>query len=292
MTLAASPNYSRSEIDATRAGIGLRSPHYLALASAVPRISFFEVHSENYFGDGGAPLNWLTQFRERYPMSLHGVGLSLGRADNLDQTHLQKLKRLVDRFEPTLVSEHICWVGVGGRMLNDLLPVPYTSESLDLVVSHVQETQDFLQRKILVENVSSYLEFTESDIPEWEFVAEVAKRAGCGILLDVNNIYVNSRNHGFDADTYLNAIPADAVGEIHLAGFQESGALLIDTHGDSVSEAVWSLYEKTIAHMGAKPTLIEWDTNIPPLDVLLAEAEVANAKLNALTAQTKALRAA
>jgi uncharacterized protein (UPF0276 family) len=257
-------------------GIGLRAPHYRALQEftfgSTPSPAFLEVHSENFFGEGGQPWAYLDWFRARYPISVHGVGLSIGSADDLSLVHLQKLKRLVDRVEPAFVSEHLCWVGVGGRYLNDLLPIPYTAAALNHVVAHVDQVQSFLQRPILVENVSSYLEFSASTIPEWEFVAEVARRAGCQILLDVNNIYVNSVNHGFNAHTYLEAIPADAVGEIHLAGFQDTGEILIDTHGARVSDPVWKLYRAATDRFGAVPTLIEWDTDIPPLPILLEEA--------------------
>lgn len=259
-----------------RAGIGLRPPHYQAMLATAPSVSFLEVHSENFFGDGGQPLKYLRRFREDYPISTHGVGLSLGSTDPLDADHLRKLKRLVDAIDPVLVSEHLCWVGVNGRFLNDLLPLPYTQESLEHVVRRVGELQDFLKRPILIENVSSYLEFVDSTIPEWEFVREVASRSGCQILLDVNNIYVNATNHDFDALTYLDAIAPGSVGEIHLAGFQDTGEVLIDTHGAAVSNEVWHLYEHAIARFGAVPTLIEWDTDIPALTVLLGEAEKAN----------------
>ena len=263
-------------INALRAGIGLRPPHYQALLAQSQDVSFMEIHSENFFGAGGPPRRYLERFREDYAISAHGVGLSLGSADKLNGQHLQKLKHLVDWLEPALVSEHLCWVGVGGRYLNDLLPIPYTEESLAHVVERVSEAQDYLGRKILVENISSYLEFTDSTIPEWEFLREVACRAGCGILLDVNNIYVNAVNHHFDPMLYLAAIPATYIGEIHLAGFQDTGEILIDTHGTAVSDPVWALYKAAIARLGPIPTLIEWDTDIPPLNVLMAEAEKAN----------------
>jgi uncharacterized protein len=266
-------------------GIGLRAPHYRDLqahtANQGAPVDFLEVHSENFFGAGGQPLAYLEWFREIYPLSLHGVGLSIGSADPLNPQHLANLKRLVERFEPTLVSEHLCWSSIGGRFLNDLLPVPYTNEMLKHVVSRVDAVQTMLARPILVENVSSYLEFADSTIPEWEFVGEVARRAGCRVLLDVNNIYVNSINHGFDADAYLNAIPIDAVGEIHLAGYQDTGEILIDTHGDCVSAPVWGLYQRAISRFGPVPTLIEWDTDLPSLDTLLDEAKQARAILAA-----------
>lgn len=263
-------------VTAHSAGIGLRVPHYQQILAESPAVSFLEVHSENFFSDGGQPLKYLARFRRDYPISTHGVGLSLGSTDPLDRNHLRKLKRLIDAIEPMLVSEHLCWTGVEGRCLNDLLPLPYTPEALDWVVSRIGETQDFLQRPILVENVSSYLQFTGSTMPEWEFVREVSRRAGCRILLDINNIYVNAVNHDFDALTYLDAIEPGRVGEIHLAGFQDTGELLIDTHGTAISDEVWSLYEYATTRFGPLPTLIEWDTDIPALGVLLAEAGKAN----------------
>lgn len=278
--------FADQKIDASCAGIGLRAPHYQDLLARTERAGtpgFLEVHSENFFGDGGQPLQYLERFREDYALSTHGVGLSLGSTDPLDRTHLEKLKRLVDRFQPRLVSEHLCWVGVGGRFVNDLLPLPYTEESLAHVSARVAQVQDFLQRKILVENVSSYLEFTESTMPEWVFVNEVAKRAGCGVLLDVNNIYVNATNHGFDAKTFIDAIDPATVGEIHLAGFQDTGDILIDTHGARVHEDVWALYAYAIARLGPVPTLIEWDTDLPALDVLLDEAAHANRVLGGVS---------
>jgi uncharacterized protein (UPF0276 family) len=257
-------------------GVGLRAPHYRALQGidfgSPPAPEFLEVHSENFFGEGGQPLAYLAWFRERYPLSFHGVGLSLGSDDALNPEHLRKLKRLVDRFQPALVSEHLCWVGVNGRYLNDLLPVPYTPDALAHVVDRIDEAQAFLKRRLLIENLSSYLEFSASSIPEWEFVAEVSRRSDCQLLLDLNNIYVNSVNHGFDAVEYVEAIPESAVAEIHLAGFQDTGELLIDTHGATVSAPVWALYEHAIRRFGAVPTLIEWDTDIPELEVLLGEA--------------------
>ena len=257
-------------------GIGLRTPHYQALLAQRPPLAFVEVHSENFFCEGGQPLRYLERFREDYAISTHGVGLSLGSTDPLDATHLKKLKRLVDWLDPMLVSEHLCWVGVNGRFLNDLLPLPYTQEALDHVVSRVQQVQDYLGRQILVENLSSYLEFADSTIPEWEFVSAVAKRGGCRILLDVNNIHVNASNHGFDPIAYINAIEPGSVGEIHLAGFQDTGEILIDTHGSVVSDDVWKLYAHAIRRLGPVPTLIEWDTDIPALDVLLGEADKAS----------------
>ncbi|MEP7069118.1 MAG: DUF692 domain-containing protein [Usitatibacter sp.] len=260
-------------------GIGLRAPHYRELLERRSPLAFLEVHSENYFCAGGAPLAWLERFRASYALSLHGVGLSLGSADPLDERHLGKLDALVRRFEPALVSEHLCWSSVGARHANDLLPLPYTEEALDHVVERIERVQERLARRILVENVSSYLEFAHSTIAEWDFVAEAARRSGCGLLLDVNNIWVNSVNHGFDARRYLASIDAHAVGEIHLAGFERSGELLLDTHGARVSADVWALYAAALARIGARPTLVEWDSAIPPLDVLLDEARIARSHL-------------
>jgi uncharacterized protein (UPF0276 family) len=269
------------ELSLQRAGIGLRAPHYHQLLETRPAVGWLEVHSENFFTAGGPIRNFLQRFRELYPISLHGVGLSLGSTDPLSLTHLAKVKELADRIEPALVSEHLCWCHAGGRHLNDLLPLPYTEEALDHVVSRIGKAQEYLRRQIMVENVSSYLEFVDSTIPEWEFVTEVSRRAGCGILLDVNNIYVSSVNHRFDPDAYLACIPVEAVGEIHLAGFDQTDECLIDTHGNRVADPVWVLYEKALQRFGPKPTLIEWDTDIPALDVLLDEAEKASAFMRA-----------
>lgn len=261
------------------AGIGLRAPHYAALLERRPALAFLEVHSENYFGDGGAPLAWLERFRAHYALSLHGVGLSLGSADPLDERHLARLDALARRFEPALVSEHLCWSSIGGRHANDLLPLPYTRESLDHVVGRVDAVQERLARRILVENVASYFQFADSTMAEWDFVAEVARRTGCGLLLDVNNIWVNAVNHGFDPHRYLEAIDPRHVEEIHLAGFEVGGSCLVDTHGSPVCAEVWNLYEAAIARIGRRPTLIEWDTDIPALDTLLGEAAKAQALL-------------
>ncbi len=267
------------------AGIGLRAPHYRALLETRPAIGWIEVHSENYFGDGGPPLYYLEQARAHYPLSLHGVGLSLGTGDALNMTHLRKLKALIQRFQPGLVSEHLCWSSIGGRYLNDLLPLPYTEEALRHVAGRIRQVQDFLGRQILIENISGYLQYKHSTIPEWEFIAAAAKAAGCGVLLDVNNIYVSAMNQGFNAEHYLRAIPVESVREIHLAGFAVNrypdGDVLIDHHGSPVSEPVWTLYRQALARFGRVPTLIEWDTDIPTLPVLLQQAHQAQRMLEA-----------
>lgn len=267
--------------DPARAGIGLRTPHFEALAARRPPLSFLEVHSENYFADGGPALAWLERFRADYAVSLHGVGLSLGSVEPLDGEHLARLARLASRVEPALVSEHLSWSGVGGRHLNELLPLPFTEEALDHVCGRVAEVQERLGRAILVENISSYVRFAASAIPEGEFVAEVARRTGCGVLLDVNNAWVNAVNHGTDAREFLAAIDPRTVGEIHLAGCTRTPEGLVDTHGAPVFPEVWALYEETIGRLGPVPTLVEWDTDIPALDVLLAEAAHADAILAA-----------
>lgn len=257
------------------AGIGLRAVHYRDVLDTRPAIGWVEVHSENYFGAGGQPHHFLERIRALYPLSLHGVGLSLGSVDSLNQVHLAQLKRLARHYEPHFISDHLCWGSVGERYLNDLLPLPYTEEALQHVCQRIDEAQSVLGREILVENVSSYLQFSHSTIAEWEFLAEVHRRTGCGILLDVNNIYVSSRNHDFDPLAYLSAIPVQAVKEIHLAGFDSNGQILIDTHGKPVSGDVWPLYDQAIARFGATPTLMEWDTDLPALDVLVNEAHKA-----------------
>jgi uncharacterized protein len=257
------------------AGIGLRAPHVARVRAERPAIGWLEVHSENYFVDGGPAIAALEAIRRDYPVSLHGVGLSLGSADALDAGHLARLMHLVSRIDPGAVSEHLCWSHVDGRHLNELLPLPFTEEALALVCERVDTVQSALRRALLVENVSAYVRFDEDAMSEWEFVAAVARRTGCKLLFDVNNVYVNAFNHGFDANAFLAAIPGDAVAEIHLAGFDASGSCLIDTHGARVAPSVWELYRAAIARFGPKPTLIEWDTDIPSLEVLLDEAALA-----------------
>ena len=263
----------------SRAGIGLRAPHYRDVLERLPRVAWLEVHSENYFCEGGRPLDHLERIRAHYPISLHGVGLSLGSADPLDMLHLAKLKALTERVEPGLVSDHLSWSSVDGRHLNDILPLPYTEEALRHFCSRVCEVQDYLGREILIENPSTYLEYVASTIPECEFLREVAAVSGCGILLDVNNIHVSAVNHGFEARAYLDAIPARFVKEIHLGGFTcnetEAGAVLLGTHSNPVADPVWILYARSLERYGEVPTLVEWDRDLPALDVLLGEAALA-----------------
>jgi uncharacterized protein (UPF0276 family) len=259
------------------AGIGLRSEHYVEFIESRPPVGFIEVHSENYFGRGGKPLHFLKLACQSHPLSLHGVGLSIGSVDPLSEPHLARLGELIETLEPALVSDHLCWSSVGGIHANDLLPLPFTEEALSHVVTRVERVQERLRRRILLENVSSYMEYVQSAMPEWEFLVEVARRSGCGILLDVNNIFVSAHNHGFEPLRYLRAIPRQLVEEIHLAGFTRKSVdggteLLIDTHGAPVAQAVWTLYAAALERFGPVPSLVEWDADLPALSVLVAEA--------------------
>jgi len=264
-------------LSGTGTGIGLRQPHYREVFERRPELAFLEVHSENFFLEGGASMHALERARAAYPISLHGVGLSLGSADRLADEHLAKLKRLVDRVEPALVSEHLCWGAVGGTHFNDLLPLPHTVQTLELLARRVDHVQSVLKRRILVENLSAYVEFRDSDMTETAFLAELARRTGCGLLLDVNNLYVNAINFGFDPVARLAELDGSAIGEVHLAGHAVVDDCLVDTHGSLVCDPVWALYAETCRRFGPKPTLIEWDTDLPALDVLLSEATRANA---------------
>ena len=263
-----------------QAGIGLRSPHHEALLAQRPAVGWLEAHAENFFSPGGTHIDQLERLRELYPLSLHGVGLSLGSTDPINGVHLAHLKRLVKRFEPALVSEHLSWSSVAGRFANDLLPMPYTDEAVLHISASIGQVQNELGRQILVENVSSYLTFECSRLSEKEFVASVVAESRCGLLLDLNNIYVSSCNHRFDAGAYLAAMPVEATREIHLAGHMRvpfgSGEILIDTHSTHVCDEVWALYAQTMRLMGDVPTLIEWDADLPSLEVLAAEAKQAD----------------
>jgi len=258
-------------------GIGLRQPHYREVFERRPSLAFLEVHSENFFLEGGAAMHALERAREAYAISLHGVGLSLGSSDTLAEGHLAKLARLVGRIEPALVSEHLCWGGVGGVHFNDLLPLPHTRETLALLADRIDRVQARLKRRILVENLSAYVECRHSEMTETAFLAELARRTGCGLLLDLNNLYVNAINFGFDAAARLGDLDADSVGQIHLAGHTAVDDCLVDTHGALVSDPVWRLYEQACRRFGPRPTLIEWDTDLPALEVLLSEAARAEA---------------
>jgi uncharacterized protein len=274
-----------------RAGIGLRSPHVGEVLAARPALPWLEVHPENYLG-GGPAVRALLTIRGHYPLSVHAVGLSVGSADGVDRRHLGRIKDLVDRVEPSLVSEHLAWSQVGGAYLNHLLPLPYTEESLAVVSRNIDAAQTALGRRVLIENPSGYLRFAMSTIPEPEFLVALVQRTGCGLLCDLNNIYVTSENLGVDPVAYLDAIPPEAVGELHLAGHSANDAdgrtILIDDHGSPVSPAVWALYDHALDRFGPLPTLIEWDTDIPPLEVLLGEAQRADARLQRATSDADA----
>lgn len=267
-------------------GIGLKSSHVQEILHTAPALGFFEVHAENYFVDGGPFHHHLTRIRERYPLSIHGVGLSIGAEAPLDTDHLDALARLLDRYQPQSFSEHLAWSTHGDVFLNDLLPLPYTAATLQRVCDHIDQVQTRLQRRMLLENPATYVEFTASTWSESAFIREVLRRTGCGLLLDVNNVYVSSVNHAFDPQAYLQALPLEAVGEIHLAGFAEAqdGAgdpLLIDSHGAPVAQPVWDLYAFALGLTGPVPTLIERDNDVPALPVLLAEAQAAQTYLQA-----------
>lgn len=264
-----------------RAGIGLRSVHHQALLQDRPAVGWIEAHTENYFHDGGAAVRALEQARSNYPLSLHGVGLGLGSADGLDRGHLERVKRSIARFEPALVSEHACWGQANGEFFNDLLPLPYTDEAVALLARQVSQAQDFLGRRLLIENVSAYVAFEHSHLHEWDFLAAVARESGCGLLLDVNNVYVSACNLGIDARAFIAALPGESVGEIHLAGHarvSREGQLpvLIDDHGSAVCDEVWALYRYALTLLGPRPTLIEWDTDIPSLARLVEESRRAD----------------
>jgi len=255
----------------------LRRDHFERVLSAPTRIDWFEAITENFMVDGGKPRDVLSRVRERYPVVLHGVSLSIGSTDPLNEDYLAALKELAGRVQPAWVSDHLCWAGVGGHYAHDLLPLPYTEEALAHVVARVHRVQERLGRAIALENVSSYVSYRQSTMPEWEFLAEVARRSGCGILLDVNNIYVSARNHGFDARAYIDGVPVDTVWQFHLAGHSDKGDFLLDTHDHPVCDPVWDLYAHAVRRFGPVSTLIEWDDHIPTFERLEEESERARA---------------
>jgi len=265
-------------------GLGFKAEHFAAIRDTRPRLGFFEVHAENYMGAGGPPHRQLTALRQDYALSLHGVGLSIGGPDRPDADHMRRLRELIIRYEPASFSEHLAWSSHGSDYLNDLLPLPYTPETLQLVCDHVDEVQATLGCRLLLENPSTYVLFAQSTLAETEFLAEIARRTGCGLLLDVNNVFVSCTNHRTDPQDWLAAIPLDAVGEVHLGGHASedlpSGPLLIDDHASPVADPVWALYSQTIARAGALPTLVEWDNDVPDFPVLMAEAARAAEILN------------
>ncbi len=257
-------------------GVGLRTKHYSYILEQWPKVDWFEAISENYMDTGGRPIQILEKVRSRYPVALHGVSLSVGSTDPLNLIYLKRLKALADRIDPVIVSDHLCWSGIGGENLHDLLPLPFTEEAIAHVVSRVQQVQEFLGRQILIENVSTYVTYAHSAMPEWEFLSEIAKRSGCSILLDLNNIFVNAANHRFDPLVYLADIPAGKVGQFHLAGHTDMGSFLFDTHSAPVIDPVWELYREALKKWGQIPTLVEWDENIPEFSKL--EEECTRAK--------------
>lgn len=258
-----------------RFGLGLRKPHYAQFVTGEPAVDFVEVISENFMIDGGRPKDILHRVREHYPVALHGVSMSLGSPEGVDPDYLRRLRALIDELQPMLVSDHLCWTRTGGFNSHDLLPLPYTEEALGVVVDNVLRAQDALGRRMLIENPSSYISFRQSEMSEWAFLAELTRRADCGLLLDVNNIYVSACNHGFDAEAYLDGVPWDRVQQIHLAGHTRRGRLRVDTHDQPTPAAVWRLYEIAIRRCGPVAVMIERDDNIPPLDELLDELEIA-----------------
>jgi uncharacterized protein (UPF0276 family) len=265
-------------------GLGLRPDYYDEILQTKPPVDWFEILSENYMVPGGKPLYYLDKLRAHYPLVMHGVSLSLGSTDPLDQTYLQALKRLVDRVEPHWVSDHLCWTGVHGINLHDLLPVPYTKDAVRHIVARIHYVQEFLGRPILIENVSSYLTYTQSELSEWAFILDIVRQSGCSILLDVNNVYVSSVNHGFNPLDYIHALPPNSVTQIHLAGHSNEGDYLIDTHDAPIVQEVWDLYAATIAHLGLISTMIERDDKMPPFESLLAEMNQAKSLAQAVMA--------
>jgi len=256
-------------------GLGLRIPHYQDILDTKPKVDWFEVITENYLVPGGKPLYFLNRVAEHYPIVMHGVSLSIGSSDPLDMDYLRQVKQLAQDVNPVWISDHLCWTGLQGINAHDLLPLPYTDEAINHVVARIERVQDYLGRRILIENVSSYVDFTDSSMPEWVFLREVAERADCLILLDVNNIYVSSVNHEFDPHDYINAMPAERIQQIHLAGHTDHGSYIIDTHDHDVPNPVWDLYRYTIERIGFVSTMIERDDNIPPLSGLLKELDMA-----------------
>jgi uncharacterized protein (UPF0276 family) len=265
-------------------GLGLRTDHYAAILSGEPRVDWFEALTENYLVAGGRPLYHLERIRERYPVVLHGVSLSIGGSDPLDARYLAKLRGLCERIEPAWVSDHLCWTGVDGVNLHDLLPLPYTEDALAHVAQRVQRVQDMLGRRILLENVSSYVGFASSQMGEPEFLASLAERADCDLLLDVNNVYVSAVNHGFDAYAFIDALPAARVRQLHLAGHRDHGSYIVDTHDAPVADPVWKLYEHALRRLGPVATMIERDDNIPPLAELVCELDRARELASAVLA--------
>jgi uncharacterized protein len=273
---------NRAEFSSLGFGVGLRRCHYAQILDEHPTIDWFEVISENFMVEGGRPLQVLEEVRSHYPIVMHGVSLSIGSSDPLNRVYLKQLAATARRFEPAWVSDHLCWTGVGGHNLHDLLPLPYTDEAVRHVAGRIREVQETLERTILIENVSSYIEFTCSRLFEWEFLTAVADEADCAILLDINNIFVNAFNHGLDAVRYIDSVPVERVAQFHLAGHSDHDTYLLDTHDHPISPEVWKLYEHAVGRFGRLPTLIEWDDNIPEFEVLAATANEARRRCEAV----------
>jgi len=267
----------RSDFPMLGYGVGLRRQHYSYVLEARPKVDWFEVISENFMVAGGRALEVLEGVRADYPIAMHGVSMSIGSTDPLDREYLRKLRDLARHFEPAWISDHLCWTGVGGRNLHDLLPLPYTDEAIRHVVARIRNVQDVLERPLLIENVSSYMTFADSTMNEWEFISTIADEADCGILLDINNIYVSAFNHNFDANTYIDAVPGERVVQYHLAGHSDHGTYLLDTHDHPVRDEVWALYERAARRFGAVSALVEWDDNIPEFSELAQTADRARA---------------
>lgn len=267
-------------------GVGLRRPHYAYVLENWPAMDWFEVISENFMVAGGRPLEVLERVRERYPIVLHGVSMSLGSTDPLNRDYLRDLTKLARRFKPRWISDHLCWTGVGGHNIHDLVPLPYTEAVVHHIAERIRQVQDMLELPVLIENISTYIEFKSSTLSEWEFLAAVAEEADCRILLDINNVYVNAYNHNFKPRVYIDAIPVARVAQFHLAGHSDHGTYLLDTHDHPVCEEVWSLYEYAVRRFGAVPTLIEWDDNIPEFAELAATAEIARRRSSAALNET------
>lgn len=275
--MTSSPTTHATALPELGYGLGLRTVHYEEIFAGNPKVDWFEAVSENYLVPGGKPLKMLERVRERYPVVLHGVSMSIGSTDPIDTTYLKQLKALAQRIEPAWVSDHLCWTGIEKQNLHDLMPLPYTAEAVRHVANRVAQVQDYLGRQILLENVSSYLTYSSSEMDEWQFIAAIAEEADCQILLDINNIYVSAFNHGFDARTYLERIPAKRVQQFHLAGHDNCGDYIVDTHDAPVIDAVWDLYAAAVRRFGPVATMIERDDNIPPLAELVAELDHARA---------------
>jgi len=267
-------NYSLNNIQGC--GIGLRLEHFDDIDKQQPDIPWFEVLSDNYLIEGTGQREYLYQFRENYPVTFHGVGLSIGSTDPLNMDYLRRLKKLKDEVQPAWISDHLCWTSAHGVVTHDLIPLPYTKTVVAHIVDRIKQAQDFLNEQIVIENVSSYLQFKSTDMTEWDFINEVIQQSDCRLLLDVNNIYVSAQNHKFDAEEYLLAMPAERVAEIHLAGYEDRGTHLLDTHSRPVTPPVWELFKKAMAHAGDVPVLIEWDNDIPSLGRVIEEANKAN----------------